>query len=69
MTYKEIKKQTEGKTFPIAGENEDGEAVVVEVGERDGERFFKATTAQHNGWCRLNIYWEDGTTEELYRKH
>lgn len=71
MTYKELEKLTEGKTFPICGTNEDGENVIIEHGyneEWSGGKFFKLTTAQHNGWMRTNYIFEDGTVEELYKK-
>lgn len=68
MTFRELEKFTEGKELPLFCHNEDKEVVVVEEGCREGERFFRLTTAQHNDWCRINVYWEDGTVEEMYRK-
>lgn len=69
MTYKELKKLTESKTLPLNGTNEDGEDVIIEAGKsQEGERYFRTITAQRNAWLRINMYWEDGTTEELYRK-
>lgn len=67
MTYAELKKATNGKTFPLAGKNSDGENVIVEHGQ-DEQKFFKLTTSQKNGWLRINYIYEDGTSEELYEK-
>lgn len=44
------------------GKNEEGEDIMVEV-ETD---YVCVTTFQHNHWIRLNYYWRDGTTEEVY---
>lgn len=70
MTYKEIEKATKGKTFPLAGKNEDGENIIIQAGRDDdvGGRFFKLTTAQGNGWTRIEHIFEDGTTTEEYEK-
>ena len=51
----------ESKTmFP--GENENGERTDISI--------FKdkivCSTMQQNGWVRQNVYWRDGTREELY---
>lgn len=48
--------------MPFFGVNEDDEAVKVEVYE---DRIVLYTT-QKNDWIRQNIYWNDGTVEELY---
>ena len=68
MSYSEIKKLTEGMEFPITAKNEDGENVIIEIGYVDGEMLFTLTTAQSNGWMRINTYWSDGTIEETYKK-
>lgn len=68
MTYQEIKKLTKGKEFPMTAENENGEVVILEIGYVDGEMIFTVTTAQSNGWLRVNTYWEDGTIEETYKR-
>lgn len=44
------------------GKNEEGEDIMVEV----GADYVCVTTFQYNHWIRLNYYWRDGTTEELY---
>jgi len=54
--------------LPIGGRNSDNEIIIVSAGEDCGESFYRLTTAQHNGWIRINTYWESGTTEETYRK-
>ena len=66
--FDELKCLTQGKILPVAYRNIDLEVVIIEYGITNGERFFRVTTAQHNGWCRINTYWESGTTEETYRK-
>lgn len=68
LDYSEIKKLTEGREFPITAKNEDGENVIIEIGYVDGEMLFAVTTAQTNGWLRINTYWADGTIEETYKK-
>lgn len=49
---------------PLAGKNEEGEDVIVEVME-DCVLF---TTMQDNGWMRLTYCYPDGTSEELYER-
>ena len=49
---------------PLFGKNEDGESVLISVNKDN----ITVETFQDNGWVRQNVYWEDGTTEELYRK-
>ena len=47
---------------PFGGTNENSESTLISV--------FKdridVTTWQHNGWTRRDVYWRDGTCEELY---
>lgn len=68
MDYKTLKKTIAGKSCPLTAENENGEFVLVEEGKRSGEHFYRTQTLQKNGWTRTNVYWEDGTVEELYEK-
>ena len=68
MTYSEIKKLTADKKFPLTAKNENGENVIIEIGYVEGEMIFTVTTAQTNGWLRVNTYWPDGTVEETYKK-
>ncbi len=47
------------------GCNENGELVIIEYylhGEID------VITHQHNGWVRVDAYYEDGTTETEYKR-
>lgn len=67
MTYKELTTMCQGKTFPLCAKNEDGENVVIAHGCNE-TNYFKLTTAQHNGWTRQNIIFEDGSTEEFYER-
>ena len=64
MTYDEIKVMVQGKSLPLSAENSDGEYVVIE----GNENCYILTTAQHNGWCRINEYYPDGTATESYEK-
>ena len=68
MTYQELKKLCEGKHLPISGKNVDGENVIIAHGKDQERSFYKLTTAQHNGWTRINFVYEDETHEELYKK-
>lgn len=76
MTYAKLAKRTEGHTLPLAGTNEDGENVIIDrgcdkwsyAGDSWERNFFKLTTAQHNGWTRVNFVYEDGSTDEFYTK-
>lgn len=68
MTYKKLKELTNGKQLPVAGVNEDGENVIIQHRTARERNYFRLTTAQHNGWTRVNIIYEDGSTEELYQK-
>lgn len=66
-TFEQLKQETQGYGFPLYGENEDAENQIIEVGANEElGQFFRITTFQHNGWTRINIYYEDGTTEELF---
>lgn len=66
--FYELKNMTQGKILPVIYRNVDNEVIIIEYGISNEERFFRVTTVQHNGWCRINTYWESGTTEETYKK-
>lgn len=68
MSYKKIAGMVAGKCLPVAGRNEHGETVVVESGQSNGGRFFRVTTAQSNNWCRINTYYENGNSDETFRR-
>jgi len=71
MTFEILEELTKGysaEDFPIVGGNFYLEKKLFFKGESDGIRFFRVETFQHNGWCRINVYWEDGTIEEMYEK-
>lgn len=53
-----------GSEFPLSGKSEAGEDVLVSVFP---DRI-TTETQQANGWCRINTYWRDGTTEETYSR-
>ena len=61
--YQELKRKY-GFIEAKVGENEDGEKVIVSIDEESAE----IKTLQDNGWIRINIYYPDGTEEELYTR-
>ena len=69
MNYQEIEELVDGENLPLIGKNEDEETVFVEAVIFDEEIRYKITTLQKNGWDRINYYHEDGTVEELFKKH
>lgn len=50
--------------LPLNGTNEDGEHVIISINEHN----ITIQTCQSNDWLRTNIYYDDGTSEELYEK-
>ena len=48
----------------LIGKNESGEEVTVSINSDN----ITTRTFQRNGGVRTNIYWKDGTKEELYDK-
>ena len=69
MTYQELERITKRQTLPLCGKNVDGENVIIEQGKEPGSgNFFRLTTAQDNGWTRINILYENGDREEFFRK-
>lgn len=69
MTYQELEQIIEGRTLPLAARNADDENVIIEQGEEQGfGRYFRLSTAQHNGWTRVNYIYENGSTEEHYAR-
>lgn len=68
MTYKSLTELVEHSNHSGIYQNESGELVTIRhKTDEDGSRF-EVVTSQNNGWERTNIYWEDGTVEELYHK-
>lgn len=57
-----------GGDFPASATNEHGEPVIIERGCNDHGAYIRTTTAQHNDWCRINHYYENGDSEETYEK-
>jgi hypothetical protein len=68
MTYWDIKNIVKGKRAPLDYENEYLENVIIEEGRDDEGHFYRLTTAQGNGWCRVTHYYETGITTEEYIK-
>ena len=56
------------KDLPLAAVTADGENCLVDVCNDDGEIVWKISTFQKNGWTRINYYYRDGSTEEMYEK-
>lgn len=54
------------KDFPeaVAGTNQDGEHVITSVNEHN----ITVRTLQSNDWARINVFYDDGTSEELYER-
>ena len=50
--------------MPFFGENTEGENVIISINHDN----ITVDTFQKNGWCRRNVLWRDGMTEELYSK-
>lgn len=45
-----------------------GNVVIVDRGKDEAGRFYRLTTAQSNGWLKVNHYYEDGTVTETYKR-
>ena len=61
---KELMKNHEKFDTSLVGENENHEPVCISINKDNVIN----ETSQHNGWTRKNIYWYDGTVEELYER-
>lgn len=48
----------------LMGQNEEGENVWISINKNN----ITLQTFQNNDWMRTNIYYRDGTVEELYDK-
>lgn len=53
-----------GYCSALVGIDEDGSPVIVSIDENEAT----IQTLQNNGWIRVNIYYKDGTVEELYKR-
>lgn len=63
MDYKELYEQF-GLVEGQIGVNIDDEYVMLTIDEESAT----VSTLQENGWIRVNIFYPDGTEEELYRR-
>lgn len=61
--YEELLNQF-GYCEGMVGADIDGDNVIVTIDEESAE----VKTLQKNGWIRINIYYPDGASEELYRR-
>ena len=68
MDYKTIKQFVAGRACPLSAENEKGELVIISEGEQNDVHFYETQTAQNNNYVRTNVYWEDGTVEEIFER-
>lgn len=67
MTYDSIKMMLEGYATPRTATNGNGESVIIErIFDSGNDNCYRVTTAQNNGWCRINEYYADGTISETY---
>lgn len=66
MDYQFFAKLLEGKTLPLMGENDNGEAVIVDKGKDDEGEFYETQTAQNNDWLRINRYYSTGVMTETF---
>ncbi len=66
--YEYIRETTNGMEFPLAGNNSDKETVLVCDGYSDGTHYYRTDTMQSNGWVRVNIWYDDGSSEEWYER-
>lgn len=69
--YNYLKRITKGETlrpFPLTGETDAEESVFVSDGYNDGMHYFETETVQNNGWLRVNVWYEDGSSEEWYER-
>ena len=69
MSYVELKKQIEdaGFNLPCSAVNSDGEFILIEEGNTETkEHYYRLTTVQDNNRIRVNIYYEDGSSEQLF---
>ena len=62
-TYQRLVKK-HGYVEGLVGVNEDGEYAMVTIDKECAT----IATVQDNSWTRINVYYPDGTEEELYRK-
>ena len=60
----EVMKHHKDFPLPISGINQDGENLIISINPHN----ITIQTCQHNDWLRTNVYYDDGTTEELYEK-
>ena len=62
--YDELKTKYGLINESMVGKNELGENVIVSIDDNCA----CVRTLQNNGWARINLYYKDGTCEELYQK-
>ncbi len=63
IRYDELKAEF-GYVEGLVGNNEDNQVIIVTIDEESAS----IRTLQENGWIRENIYYRDGSEEELYTR-
>ena len=67
MEYLELASAAVKLKSVAVGENQDGEIILLYPILKAGD-VVRVDTFQDNGWIRVNLYHEDGTVEEMYKK-
>ena len=68
MTYEELKAFVGEHKLPIDAINENGEFTLIEGGCNGADPYYRVTTAQQNGWLRINYIYKSGMREEMFEK-
>ncbi len=69
MDYQDIDRTVKdmGYQLPCKATNDKDEIMIVEKGvDKHRQKFYKIRTVQKNKWIRTDIYYEDGSHDELY---
>lgn len=61
-SMRELMDKYGNSTTMYTGVNTEGEDVMISIAADN----IVCSTNQRNGWVRQNVYWRDGTCEELY---
>lgn len=65
----ELMDEVDDYATPCTATNENGESIIIDrIFDIDNGYYYRVTTAQKNGWCRINEYYADGTISETYDK-
>ena len=67
MTYEDAKEFVDG-CRAVFYQNQDGEFTEVHPGRNKDGEYVRFVTFQNNGWMRTNVYYQDGSSDEMYRR-